>query len=157
MVEIQDTNITFKSVYDSPYTPQDEAIKEADCLIIPYENIRPNVEYSYSEYAEELLEYIREKQEIIIDIAATDDVYEPLEMHSMLLELGKFLVMDTSFSILLNLVSSFIYDKLKQFHTKDAEVHVEYIVQKTDGSSKSINYTGPASEFDTIRESVQEL
>ena len=41
-IEIEETDITFDSIYDKPFIPQDyiEDIKKADILIIPEENFR---------------------------------------------------------------------------------------------------------------------
>lgn len=156
MIRIEDSDMTFERVYDSPFTPDDEAIRKANCLIIPNIEFRKGVEYSYSEYAEDILTYMKENG-LNIDIAATDEIFQPIEMHSLLIDLGVFLVMDVSLPILINLSSSYIYDKLKQWHNKDAEVRVEYIDQKEDGSSKSIKYSGPAKDFDSIIEAIKKL
>ena len=156
MIRIEDTDITFEGVYNSSYAPKDEDIRKADYLIIPYRNFRDGVDYSYSEYAEDVLTYMKEKG-INIDIAATNEGFQPIEMHSLLLDLGAFLMMDVNLPLFINLTSSYIYDKLKYWHNKDADIHVEFISQKKNGSSKSITYSGPAKEFDSVIKSIEKL
>ena len=161
MIEIKNSEITFETIYKSPYAPSDSTIKDANLLLIPYQNIREGIEYCFTEYAEEFLGYINQSGEKAVkaDIAITDDKYQVLEMHSLLLDIGKIILVNGVLPIALNLLSNFIYDKIKKLHEekKNVEVRVEIISQSEDSGSKSIRYVGPASEFESIKESVKEI
>ena len=63
MITIKKSNITFDSVQKEEYVPKDENFKKANCLILPYKNFRDGVDYCFSEYAREVLEYLKENSD----------------------------------------------------------------------------------------------
>lgn len=161
MIEINESNITFESVYNSPYSPQDEEFKQANMLLLPYHNFREGVEYCFSEYAEEILQYVRKNgsEELKTDIAITDEKYQIIEMHSMLLDLGLFIVQNVLIPMAVSILANFIYDKVKSLHkdNKEVNVRVRIISQDTDGKSKEIRYDGSADEFDMVIKAAEKL
>ena len=161
MTEINDSELTFEKVYESPYAPNDSTVKDANLLLIPYQNIREGIDYCFTEYAEEFLSYIKQSGEKAVkaDIAITDDKYKVLEMHSMLLDIGKLILVSGVLPIALNLLSNYIYDKIKRLHEdkENVNVRVEIISQSDNGVSKSIRYDGPASELETIKDAVKDI
>lgn len=161
MTEIKDSELTFTKVYESAYAPNDPSIRDANLLLVPYHNIREGIEYCFTEYAEEFLGYINQNGEEAIkaDIAISDDKYQVLEMHSLLLDIGKIILVSGVLPITLSLISNFIYDKIKKLHEdkENVEVRVEIIAQSESGASKSIRYDGPASELDSIKESIKDI
>ena len=161
MIEIKDTAVSFNTVYNSDYAPRDEKFKSANCLILPYKNFREGVDYCFSEYAQEVLQYSKDNpiDGINMDIAATDENYKVIEMHSILLQIGIFLASSVLLPMTVNLVSNYVYDKIKKLHQKedDVQVRVTFISVYADGTSKALNYDGPASQFETIASGVKLL
>lgn len=161
MIEEKDSLITFQSVYDSTFAPNDTEFKDANLLVLPYQNIRNGVEYCFTEYASDFLSYLRKKPTngIISDIAITDDNYCVLEMHSILLDIGIILVQSGILPVALNLLSNYIYDKIKSIHEKpeNTTVRFEMVAQAENGISKSLKYDGPASELDKVEKMAKEL
>ena len=160
MITIKKSNITFDSVYKEEYVPKDENFRKANCLILPYKNFREGVDCCFSEYAQEVLQYLKENSDgkILMDIAATDENYQEIELHSLRLQVGIFITTNILLPFV-GLVSNYVYDKVKRLHRKESEVevHVEYICEMPDGSSKSLNYEGPADKLGEITKNLKQL
>ena len=161
MLDITESSITFEAIYSSEYVPNDPSIKEANLLIIPYHNYRPDVEYCFGEYSEEFFRYIKDNasEELCADIAIDDEKYQCTEMHSLLLDIGKFIVCNVVLGFAINLLSSFVYDKIKRMHEKKERVNVrvEIIAQNSDGSSTSLKFDGPASKFESVKDAAERI
>ena len=161
MITIKKSNITFDSVYKEEYVPKDENFKKANCLILPYKNFRDGVDYCFSEFAREVLEYLKENSDgnILMDIAAADEYYQAIELHSLHLKVGIIITTNVLLPFVVGLVSNYVYDKIKSMHRKESEVevHVEYISEQPDGSSMSLNYEGPADKLGEITKNLKQL
>ena len=161
MIEIKNSDVTFESVYTSDYVPSDLNLKKANLLLIPYRNYRPNIEYCFGEYSEEFFRYVTENavEGIRPDIAIADDKYQSMEMHSLLLDIGILIATSVALPIAVNLLSSYIYDKIKSMHEKNENVNVrvEIISQDSSGMSKSIKYDGLASDFVAVKDAVNKV
>ena len=161
MTEIKDSELTFEEVYGASYAPNDSAIKDANLLLIPYQNFRDGINYCFTEYAEEFLRYINQSGEKAIkaDIAITDDEYRVLEMHSLILDIGIVILTNGVLPVALGLLTNYIYDKIKKLHEdkENVNVRVEIISQSENGVSKSIRYDGPANELETIKDAVRDI
>lgn len=161
MTEIKDSELTFEKVYESIYAPNDPTIKDANLLLLPYQNFRDGIDYCFTEYAEEFLGYINQSGEKTVkaDIAITDDKYQVIEMHSMLLDIGIVILTNAVLPVALGLLTNYVYDKLKKLHEgkENVNVRVEFISQSENGVSKSIRYDGLASELETIKDSVKDI
>jgi len=161
MIEQHNSKITFSSVYQSEYCPDDQIIKEANLLILPYKNFRDGVDYCFTEYGEEFLRYVkgRNLNEVKADIAITDDKYRVIEMHSLLIDIGIILLKEGIVSVAFGLLTNYVYDKIKTLHAKKEDVNIrfEIISQDASGESKSIRYDGPASEFNDVKETVEKM
>jgi hypothetical protein len=159
MIDIKKSDITFDKVYNDEYSPRDVEFRKANCLILPYKNFRDGVDYCFSEYAQEVLQYSKENpcDDIIMDIAATDENYKVIEMHSVLLQIGIFVASSIILPSVINLVTSYAYDKIKQLHHKkeDVEVRVTYISILPDGTSRALNYVGPADKIEEITQRLE--
>ena len=147
MISQTKTDITFESIYKKPYAPDDTEFREANAILIPYENLREGVDYCFSEYAEEIIQYSREHgddyPELNLDIATKDGTYKALEMHSINITVGVIIAKTVIIPAVINLVTSYIYDKIKDLNKEKVEVRVSLISVKPNGESKQINYEGP--------------
>lgn len=161
MIEQKDSRITFNSVYKSEYCPDDQEIQEANLLILPYKSFRNGVDYCFTEYGEEFIQYVRDKnlKEVKADIAITDDKYRVIEMHSLLIDIGIILLTNVIVPVAIGLVTNYVYDKIKSLHVKEDDVNIrfEIISQNASGESKSIRYDGPASGFDEVKETAEKM
>lgn len=151
-IEIEETDITFDSIYDKPFIPQDyiEDIKKADILIIPKENFREEGDVLFPETTREFLEYLQEQipKDMSVDIAISDEDFRKIELHSDLVNVATIIVSSTAFSIACSMVASFLYDMAKKLlkRPQDLNAKVKIISEETKTKkTKSITYEGPVS------------
>lgn len=151
-IEIEETDITFKSIYDKPFIPQDyiEDIKKADILIIPEENFREEGDVLFPETTREFLEYLQEQipKDMSVDIAISDEDFRKIELHSDLVNVATIIVSSAAFNIACSLVASFLYDMAKKLlkRPEDLNAKVKIITEETKTKkTKSITYEGPVS------------
>lgn len=151
-IEIDETDITFDSIYDKPFIPQDyiEDIKKADILIIPEENFREEGDVLFPETTREFLEYLQEQipKDMSVDIAISDEDFRKIELHSDLVNVATIIVSSTAFSIACSMVASFLYDMAKKLlkRPQDLNAKVKIISEETKTKkTKSITYEGPVS------------
>lgn len=104
----------------------------------------------------ELFEYMRENSsDGTVEIFSTDEEYKELAQHSADFWIGTFFVGSIFVPLLVNLLSSYIFEKLK---AKDGDtLSVNVIVEKSKGKSVSINFRGDAKDFPAVIESIRKL
>ena len=151
-VEIEETDVTFESIYNKPFIPQDyiEDIKKADILIIPEENFREEGDVVFPETTREFLEYLQGQipKDMSVDIAISDEDFRKIELHSDLVNVATIIVSSAAFSIACSLVASFLYDMAKKLlkRPEDLNAKVKIISEETKTKkTKSITYEGPVS------------
>ncbi|MCD7835162.1 MAG: hypothetical protein LUG83_00580 [Lachnospiraceae bacterium] len=162
IINIEDTAISFESVYKEAYFPKDllSEIGKANMLIIPEHLVRENVsEYVFPETTREFLGYAQEKASDVFvpDIAADDDSFEKLELHSAVVTVATFIVTSIVLPIALSIVANFLTDEIKKHHRKEGELMAKInIIVADDKGNKKISYEGPAdSAEDALKLAVQ--
>lgn len=147
---VEDTDITFESIYQKPYVTEDilTEIQKADMLLIPDENLRKNAAISFPELTEEFFAYLRKNagDNLIVDIAVSDEDFQKLEMHSAVLQITSFIVLSVFLPLAVSLLANYLYDEAKKHRrkTEDISAHVDFVVQE-GSKSKRITYDGPVS------------
>ena len=151
-LEALDTDITFEKIYEKEYIPPEylNDIKEANFLIIPNEEFRDEKGTFFPETTRQFFEYIKESSEkdIIAYIAISDDDFQQLELHSAVVDVATIIVKDIVLPIAINLISSFLYDLIKNYHRapNETSAKVRIITEETKTKkSKIITYEGPVS------------
>jgi hypothetical protein len=131
-----------------PYIPADirAQLEKADILLVPYEGFREQADPLFPVGTEEVFQYLREHADNFkVDICITDADYKELALHSDLLRLPELLINGVIVASVVNLLTSYIYDKFKS--RKGGEVKARFLVQKADGQTVQIEYNGPAETF----------
>lgn len=153
-VKVTETGLTFEEVYAKPYiTAQIKPeIMSANALLLPSENFREGHELLFPEYTAEFFSYIKENQagKLHIDIGVSDEDFKPIEMHSELLLLPMILVEWVAFPLLINVISSYLYNFIAQRHNAKNEhkAKIRITVQETKTKTvKTIEYEGDADKF----------
>ena len=151
-IGIEETDITFESIYNKPFIPQEfiENIKNADILIIPEENFREEGDVLFPETTREFFEYLQEEipKDMSVDIAISDEDFRKIELHSDLVNVATIIVRSTAFNVACGLVASFLYDMAKKLLKKPEDINtkVKIISEETKTKkTKSITYEGPVS------------
>lgn len=124
-------------------------------------------------------------QELNIDICISDEDYQEFAFNNDYKRIGNFIVKAVAIPAFVTILSSYIYDKyIKEDNTKPQiqiidksnnititnhistladkkylePTHIKFSVTVIDtaGTSKNINYEGPATEFDTVLKALKE-
>jgi len=131
----------------------------ADILLVPNENFRDTVSFSFTHEAENIYFFLQKNlpNEISIEICVGDD-FQVLALHADIKRMGTFLVTSVSFPILVGLLTSYIDRNyiantvaapiinnitINQYTTVNTTINVEL----EENNIISINYEGPAKDF----------
>jgi hypothetical protein len=124
-------------------------------------------------------------QEISIDICISDSDYQTFEFNNHYRRIGKFVIKSVAIPIFVGIISSYIYDKYIKSDESEPQIQVidnssntttinhigiltdkQYLepthidlsvtVESIDGTSKTIEYEGPATEFETVLKALKE-
>jgi len=114
--EIKNSNENFETWISKEFIPNEikENLKKASILLIPTLGFRDNEKPNFPVGTTELFEYFKRNSpaEVTVDICIGDNLYSELGLYSNYKRLGNFLVSTVALSIFLNILSSYIYDKM---------------------------------------------
>ncbi|MCI8507702.1 MAG: hypothetical protein HFJ06_03915 [Lachnospiraceae bacterium] len=152
-VKIEECKENFETVYQKEYFPQEllDEIKVANVLLIPnHINRNGKEEYIFPETTLEFFEFVKDNivDGMKPDIAVDDEGFKKLELHSATITVATFVVTSVLFPIMVNLVSSYLYDQVKKMHRNKEDVSAKVNIISTDENgkkSKMISYEGPVS------------
>lgn len=160
---ITDSEMNFSMIYEKPYVPQEyiNDIKKANILLIPTENSDRYEHPIFPELTLEFLDYVKENtpDDIITDIAISDDDFNRLELHSAAVTVATIIVTYGILPIVTGIIAAYLYDKLKQLHRKEDELSAEVnIIVQNGKKSKRISYKGPVKGIkDTLDSTIPHL
>ena len=165
VLNVTDSDVTFEKIYKKEYIPTEylDDIKKANLLIIPNENFRDEGDVLFPETTREFLDFIREFQndEIISDIAISDEDFKRIELHSAVIEVAPIIVQWVVLPIATSMMASFLYDLVKKYRRKpeDTSAKVKIITEETETKkSKMITYEGPVSGVkDALDQAAKDL
>lgn len=145
-------------------------ISQADILLIPNENFRDTVSFSFTHEAENIYFYLQKNlpNEVSIEICVGDD-FQVLALHADIKRMGTFLVTNVGLPILISLLASYIDRNyisntapvpivnnitINQHTTVNTTINVEL----EENNIISISYEGPAKDFqEYMNNTVKEL
>lgn len=164
-VQIIDSNLTFEKIYEKKYIPSEylDEIKKANLLIVPNENFRKKGDVLFPETTREFFEYIQDhpNDEIVADIAISDDNFQRIELHSAVIEVATIIVNVVVLPVAINMISNYLYDLIKKYHRKpeDTSARLKIISEETKTKkTKIISYEGPVSEVkETLEIATKEI
>lgn len=137
-----------------------ESIPVADVIIIPDKTLANDnsVQWMFPQGTESLFDFLKksENHELgTVDIAEGNT--GELQQHHDLLELATIVIKTAAFNVVINLISSYIYDflKIKRKHADEVDVKLK-IVRKEKSTTTSIEYKGSVSDFKTVMDSVND-
>ena len=165
VLNVTDSDVTFEKIYKKEYIPTEylDDIKKANLLIIPNENFRDEGDVLFPETTREFFDFIREfpNDEIISDIAISDEDFKRIELHSAVIEVAPIIVQWVVLPIATSMIASFLYDLVKKYRRKpeDTSAKVKIITEETETKkSKMITYEGPVSGVkDALNQAAKDL
>lgn len=165
ILKISDTDITFEQIYGKDYVPAEylDEIKKANLLIIPNESFRDEGDVLFPETTREFFDFIRESSgdEIVADIAISDEDFQRIELHSAVIEVATIIVQWVVLPVATSMIATFLCDLVKKYHRKpeDTAAKVKIITEETKAKrSKQITYEGPVSGIkDALDQAAKDL
>jgi hypothetical protein len=156
-VETKESDLTFESISTKEYYPKelDDSIIKANVLLVPFENFRSGYNALFPENTKELFDYLKdnENDKLKVEIIANDDTFKEIELHDATILITSFLVTSIIAPFVINLISNFVYDKIKSREKKAKDVQVKmdvYYQKKRNEKSIKITYDGPADKMEEI-------
>ncbi|NFI05219.1 hypothetical protein FC959_12550 [Clostridium botulinum] len=151
-MEINDSNITFNSLIQNDSFNADTKIraKEADVLILPDFGVREGIDRAFQSDTISFYKYSRTySNHYKIDLYENKSEEKILSLHSFDIWIPTiFIASSILLPFVINLTSSYVYDKLKGRESDEATVHFHLIVEDKDKKkTKSLYYKGPHSAF----------
>lgn len=134
-------------------------LESANVLIVPMNRFGQYDEPLFAAGTDELLHYFKrlESNEILVEVCAEDEDYTELSLHSDLIRLGSFVVQNVVLPLFLNLLSNYVYDKVKS-RPGESWIDVEVTAINRFGDSKAVKFKGPVTTFKAeIVESVDSV
>lgn len=144
---IKDVIVDFSEYYSSNNVSKctQDKLNSTDILAVP--TAYKNKEYYFAQETIDFIKYCRENtQEYSFDILSDDDI-QVRSLHSFDIWMPIIWVAsNVILPIAINMVSSYINEKLKGRETEGAKVDVTFLV-KSSTEEKSIHYSGDAKTF----------
>ncbi|MNY04622.1 hypothetical protein D3C86_1373090 [compost metagenome] len=123
-----------------------EQITRADVLLVPDPDFR-GLGPAFAPDTGSIYSFLKKTDPNLPVVIASDPYdYREYVLHSVLLDIGIFIVSSIAAPVLVNLVSEYL--KGARSSGSDPEVRFNLKVDQADGSSIHISYAGPASSFD---------
>ncbi len=157
LYKITNSNYTIAEMSKRDYLTNDitNIIENANVLLIPNETY---ADYPvFPENTISFYNYLKEKTKdnnVIIDVCIDDENYKELEMHDAVVILSSIILQEPFYSIIVNVISNYIYDLMKVKGEKTLTIKTDILVEK-NGETKKIHYDGPAEEFDKTMKSIK--
>ncbi len=155
-IEISKTDCSFEKMYKKEYLSKNiiDDIKKANVLLIPNEKY---TDYPvFPERTNEFFDYLKSNinnKDVIVDICIDDDNYKTLEMHDAVLILTSIILQEPFYSIIVNIISNYVYDLMKITGNKSMEMKVDITIER-NGESREVHYEGPANSFNKAMNSI---
>lgn len=122
-----------------------EALGEYDCLVLP--SPYKGEEYFYAQETIDFIKFCRESTSDFSIGILSDKGIEIRSLHSFDIFMPIiWIATELLFPLAVNLVSDYIYDKMRGREHEEANVELSFVVER-DNERKMLNYKGPASEF----------
>lgn len=156
--------INFKTIRNKDYYPMkyDDNLKNANILLIPFENFREGYKILFSETTKEFFNYLKEAgdENIKPDVVCLDEDFKEIELHNADIIITSMLISNMVLPFLINLLSSFVYNKLTNIAQEPRSANVKfelYINNSSKSSTTKVKYNGPASEIERTLKQVNKM
>lgn len=161
-ITIKDVTITRKEWIERMQLSEDVAASaiDADVLVVPSNYVdRP---LAFPVLTSDIFTVLRNQLEGCVEICVNDEDFEEIELNSHTFRLPTIKVNAAVITIVLNLVSNYIYDKLDKVSEPDVNTKTEVTVpeyqkptdmdftievEDSTGKSKAFHYKGSAADF----------
>lgn len=145
VMKLEDTHENFENWLHKSYISSSlrEQIRKAQIHFVPIENFRDKSQPVFPVKTEELLTYFRTHVENknFVDICIEDKDYCELALHADSMTLGSFIITAIAVPIFVNIISSYIFEKLGK-KQKNSNIKIAITVVIQTGESKKFEFEG---------------
>lgn len=144
-------HVSFDDWLSKPYVSSSlrQRLETSNVLIIPQEGYGDYSDPLFVAGTDDLFRYMSHNasNEVVVDVCIADEDYKTLSLHSDILRLGSFLVTSTILPLFVNLLSSYIYEKMRSTKV-DTWMDLEITTVNGHDSSTTIKFKGPVDVFE---------
>lgn len=134
----------------------ESALQAADVLIVPILNLRERVQFSFHQDTPALFKYLTsELSDFKVEICSCETDYVEVSLHSKSFRISGIVVTYVVAPILINLLSSYLYDQLKA-QPKDS-VEVALVIENHECKSFKFSFKGEAKYFHLLADQVGQM
>lgn len=156
-IEIVDSDLTFKLAYADECVPTENYndIIKADVLLYPNKFSREDIPICFPEQTMYFFNYLKEearKENVIVDICASDENYLELELHTDLVTIASIVTTSVALPIVTKIIASYLYDLWKNRKT-ELNTKIKITVD-SNRKAKCIKYEGDAKYFEASMASI---
>ena len=143
-----------------------ERVLNAGILIVPSQMVAQPTAFMAGTM--NLYAFLRSQLGDKVEICIADDDYIEIELNSRTLRIGKIIVTSALLPVLLNLLSNYIHDRIKDDELPSAQIEVvefqklaevsfTIAVEDNTGKKKEFSYEGPAEDFKKVSAEIERL
>jgi hypothetical protein len=160
MLEIHDSNRTFQTYMELDVFTEEtkNRVKGAQVILLPDFNVKEGVERAFQPDTINFYKYTLAKKDSEIKLELFENKGEEkfLVLHSYDVWIPTIAILNSVLlPLVVNLVSSYVYDRMRSRPKEEPTVHFQLIVSDEDsGRSKQLYYKGPAKDFNSSFEKI---
>lgn len=148
--EVKNSDITFDEIVNAAPREIANDIKNATVIILPSHGTND----AFYSGTLDILDFLKENG-IDADVLSTDDEYKEINLHGDAIWLGTFIITSVAIPIFCNVISSYIYDKIKA--KSDDDISLKFIAEKKNKRTLSITFEGKVDNLEKALKSIKEL
>lgn len=132
-------------------------VNAADALIVPEKDFRQGVPYVFHQDTTTLYRYLKKNldSQFSIEVCADDHEFVEISLHSACFRISKIVASVAVAPLLVNLLSSYLYDYIKAKPTDNVEVSL--VIEDHECRAFKFDFKGEAKDFNLLADKVGEL
>lgn len=134
-----------------------EKVSSADVLIVPLKDFRSELPFAFHSNTAMFARFLARNLagQAKIEVLADDDEYIEISLHSKEIRISTIIVTAVVVPLLVNLLSSYIYDELKA--KPNDSVEMSLVIEDQNCRSLHIGFHGNAKEFPLFADKVTQI
>ena len=140
-------------------TELSDAILSADVVLLPNDGFRDYQGFVFPVGTEELFARLNERlpENVLVDVAVSDDEYREVAVHSDLVTIAEILVTKVAAQVLVSFLADYFKQRLR-WRFDRTNVKATLVIEDKDGTrhrTVRMTFEGPAPEFESaMKESI---
>lgn len=134
-----------------------EEVSAAEILIVPLKDFREGVPFAFHQDTASFARYLSKKLagQAKIEVLADDEEYIEIALHGASIRISTIVVSVVVAPLLVNLLSSYIYDELKAKPSDSVEMSL--VIEDHDCRAMRVGFKGDAKDFVLVADKVNQI